>query len=189
MNAGCNTWPIFLLTLRNSRRTQSADFLSLNGKTIRTGLSTSEMESWFCPRVALNLAKVKSINFSGYFNFTKTDFSSLHSCLNSSGEKDSRLARPIVVLKSDRFYLLPMWLSQCNPLLVFFLWRQLLRLLSLLMITMPTKGNLLLTAICIVNWIAWCALSKVARKSSAAGEGMGIVNIPPVEIGKLVLIC
>ena len=35
------------------------------------------------------------------------------------------------------------------------------------MITMPTKGKLLLTAVSIVNWIAECASFRTERKSVA----------------------
>ena len=45
-----------------------------------------------------------------------------------------------------------------------------LRPLSVLMIAMPTKGNILLTAVSIVNWIAGCAPFKIVRKSVAAGR-------------------
>ena len=82
----------------------------------------------------------------------KMDLSSLHSCVNSSGEEDSLLARPIIVLKSDHLYLLcQRGFDSAVLCWSFSYWRQLLRHLSLLMVTMLTKGNLLLTAVSIVN--------------------------------------
>ena len=43
-----------------------------------------------------------------------------------------------------------------------------LRWLSVLVITMPTQGKLLLTAVSIVNWITGCASFRTERKSVAA---------------------
>ena len=40
--------------------------------------------------------------------------------------------------------------------------------LSVLVITMPTKGKLLLTAVSIVNWVAGCASFRTERKLVAA---------------------
>ena len=40
--------------------------------------------------------------------------------------------------------------------------------LSVLVITMPAKGKLLLAALSIVNWIAGCASFRTERKSVAA---------------------
>ena len=53
-------------------------------------------------------------------------------------------------------------------MLVFILYTEVLMWLSVLVITMPTKGKLLLTAVSIVNWIAGCASVRTERKSVAA---------------------
>ena len=45
-----------------------------------------------------------------------------------------------------------------------------LRRLSVLLINMPTKGKLLLTAVSIVNWIAGCVSFRTERKSVAAAK-------------------
>ena len=45
-----------------------------------------------------------------------------------------------------------------------------LRRLSVLLITMPTKGKLLSTAVSIVNWIAGCVSFRTERKSVAAAK-------------------
>ena len=51
-----------------------------------------------------------------------------------------------------------------------------LRWLSVVVITMLTKGKLLLTAVFIVNWIVGCASFRIER-SSVTAEGSGSTSV------------
>ena len=58
VKTGCNTWTILLLRSLSCLRTESADFWSLKGKVINTGLSTGLVQLWFWSWVAWNVLKI-----------------------------------------------------------------------------------------------------------------------------------
>ena len=100
VKTGCSCWLIFVPRSPSCLRTTSANFWSLNGNVIWTGLSdgvwTGSLRCW--RRLIAEL-----MSFSGYFNFKNISFKFLHSCERKSCVDDKRFARTNNVLNSDRF--------------------------------------------------------------------------------------
>ena len=74
VKTGCITQSVLFPRLFSCLRTELADFWSLKGKVVNTGLSIGSIQLWFRSWEVWNLIKMESISFTGYLQHSVEQF-------------------------------------------------------------------------------------------------------------------